>query len=1164
MKRYTMIAALLLMAAMPMKAERVAPETARKAAQTFLNNNGAKTAQLTDLSKAAGFENLYIFTTENSFVVMAADDCVQPILGYSLDNTFVAYDIPDNLRCWLQGYSDKIQSAINSKAKTTAETTKQWKDLMDGNTKAGKATAIVGPLVQTIWNQNTPYNNLCPKIGNTRTVTGCVATAMAQVMKFWNHPTVGTGSNSYSWNSQTLSADFGATTYDWDNMKNSYSSSYSSDEANAVATLIYHCGVSVDMDYNISGNGGSSASTYNVMNALQTYFSYAPSMQYKSKDDYGDELWVAMLKNELNDGRPLQYRGSDAGGHGGHSFVCDGYDSDDNFHFNWGWGSYCDGYYSVNDMEPGVGGIGAGNGVYTVGQSAIFGIEPISSLDAPTLSASVSEGYINLTWSAIDEAVSYDLYKNDVKIGTGITETNYSDSEVTFGSYYSYYVRAVSNENRSNPSNTVTKLYFYRSLVPTNLSATYTNSNSILSWTGCEGNQSLDLHYATEPDYIGRNADEDNPGTYWGQRYPAASIAHFAGMEISKISCYLYYASSYTLYAFNGEVTETDKLCERNCSKASEGMEWIDFNFDTPLQIDCSKDLWVVLYNNDSNALYPAFSGYYSGDNDSDGKYIAPTLEDLPNNTCSAQDMSWLFITTLTDGTYTYNLYDNGVSVANDIAATNYTVANPANNSIHQYTVKTNYHGGESAASNIAGLALGTTTINQDFSLNANDRMTIAENSTLTITGTLSNANPESLILENGAQLIHHSEGVMATVKKDIAAINGDQGWNFVASPATEDTEPSTANGFLNGTAEENDYDLYYYDEPTQFWRNYESNNFVIEHKKGYLYANGEDGGTTLQFEGTLTPSNNNITVSDLSHSAETLTGFNLVGNPFACNATVDCDYYVVNGENVSLPSEGHVIAPCEAVFVQATEANTSVTFAKATAAALPSSNSFDITLDQGQNTRGAEIDRARVRLGNARNLEKFRIHGGNEAEIYIPQNGHDFAVACANGQSELPLNFKAASNGTYTLSFGTENLDLDYLHLIDNMTGADIDLLNPKALIAGEDSQSHTPSYTFTAKTTDYASRFKLVLSNCGDAIGDNGDNAPFAVISNGEIHIVETFPETSLGMTLQIMDMLGHVVVSVGNVTGNVSTSGMAAGVYVLRLIDGDNIKTQKIVIE
>lgn len=169
MKRFTMTVALLLMVAMPMMAERVSPETARKVAQTFLNNNGAKSAQLTDLSKAAGFANLYIFNGEEGFVVMSADDCVKPILGYSLTGKFVAEGMPENVRGWLQGYSDEIQSAVDRRMKATGETTRLWKALVEGNnTKDAKVTAVIEPLIQTKWNQGLPFNNFCPLLDNKK------------------------------------------------------------------------------------------------------------------------------------------------------------------------------------------------------------------------------------------------------------------------------------------------------------------------------------------------------------------------------------------------------------------------------------------------------------------------------------------------------------------------------------------------------------------------------------------------------------------------------------------------------------------------------------------------------------------------------------------------------------------------------------------------------------------------------------------------------------------------------------------------------------------------------------------------------------------------------------------------------------------------------------
>ena len=317
--------ALLLMVAMPMMAERVVPEKAQKAAQTFFNNNGVKTDQQIELVKAVGFPNLYIFNAAQGFVVMSADDCVQPILGYSLTGRFVAEGMPSNVSHWLQGYNDEIQYVVDSKLVQTAETAQLWNDLLVGNAKAGVAITTVEPLVQTHWDQNPYYNALCPYYGNQQTVTGCVATAMAQIMKYWNYPTTGNGSHSYTWNGQTLSANFGSTTYQWASMPNQL---YSNN--NAVATLMYHCGVAVDMVYGIASNGGSGAQPSDVPNALVNYFRYSSTASLKYKDNYSQSTWISFIKADLDSGMPVAYNGY--GDDGGHAFVCDGYNSSNYFH----------------------------------------------------------------------------------------------------------------------------------------------------------------------------------------------------------------------------------------------------------------------------------------------------------------------------------------------------------------------------------------------------------------------------------------------------------------------------------------------------------------------------------------------------------------------------------------------------------------------------------------------------------------------------------------------------------------------------------------------------------------------------------------------------------------------------------------------------------------
>ena len=227
---------------------------------------------------------------------------------------------------------------------------------------------------------------------------------------------------------------------------------------------------------------------------------------------------------------------------------------------------------------------------------------------------------------------------------------------------------------------------------------------------------------------------------------------------------------------------------------------------------------------------------------------------------------------------------------------------------------------------------------------------------------------------------------------------------------------------------------------------------------------------------------------------------------------------------------------------VKATSDQFAVTFTKASGAkGNGKDKSLDLVVAQGTTT----LDRARVRLGEGTNMEKFNLDN-EHTQISFWNNGQDFAVAYTDGQDEMPLNFKAAENGTYTLAFEVENLDLDYLHLIDNMTGGEVDVLA-------------MPNYSFEAKTSDYASRFRLVFAE-NETDGASTGSAAFAYIADGEILINEADASDA---SLQVVDVTGRVVASVGGHTRCVPTTGMVPGVYVLRLINGEQVKTQKIVV-
>jgi len=368
--------------------------TAQKVAGNFLISAGGsrEIASKLQIAYTASHNNtgisiadFYVFNTgTKGFVIIAADDRVQPVLAYSKETTFDSSRINPAARYWLGTYREQVKDAINKDISPTYSITAKWQSLSKATVNNTERIAMVSPLVTTLWNQSPYYNDLCPldPIEHQRPVTGCVATAMAQVMKYWNWPPTGCGYHTYTdllYGQQTV--NYSATNYQWLNMPDNL------DTANVpIATLMYHAGVSVNMDYNLSGSGawvipGDSPITNTASMALQTYFHYKHSLiavprwqnNYigfqignPSQDSFTNDQWVSMLQEELNAGRPVIYTGSTPTE--GHCWVCDGYENNEFFHFNWGWGGLDDGYYTLNKLVDGL----------NQYQEAIFGIEPDS------------------------------------------------------------------------------------------------------------------------------------------------------------------------------------------------------------------------------------------------------------------------------------------------------------------------------------------------------------------------------------------------------------------------------------------------------------------------------------------------------------------------------------------------------------------------------------------------------------------------------------------------------------------------------------------------------------------------------------------------------------------------------------------------------------------
>ena len=354
MNKHFLLLIALFLGITSLNANPVDREKARIIGQKF-----ACTAINSDL-KASDLQLVYIGTSnrgeacfyafnvgEEGFVIVSADDRFRPIVGYSNEGPFET----ENMSPELAFYLEKIIEARTSRnAVLFDNTAEEWASVANtGKLISRNGGRGVDFICTTKWNQDSPYNLYAPDAPGgpgDRCYAGCVATAMSQVMKRWNHPLQGTGSHSYYCHGHgTLSANFGNTTYDWDNMPDRLGGA-SQEEIEAVALLMYHCAVAVDMDFSPSGSG---ANSWDVPYAIRHYFSYSNQCSLKSRDEYSIFAWQDMLKEQFDLGWPVYYSGFSNSG--GHAFVCDGYDDDDLFHFNWGWGGSSDGWFVIDEID---------------------------------------------------------------------------------------------------------------------------------------------------------------------------------------------------------------------------------------------------------------------------------------------------------------------------------------------------------------------------------------------------------------------------------------------------------------------------------------------------------------------------------------------------------------------------------------------------------------------------------------------------------------------------------------------------------------------------------------------------------------------------------------------------------------------------------------------
>lgn len=345
MKKLMLIIACFLLTNQDMLAGTRSEQQMKQAAIQVLNKAMARGASSDQLKERLAMSKLRIYGYDDGgFAVVTSDDRFESVIGYSTSSN--TDNIPCGFKWWLETVDNNMRTlepSTNKRAKTRA------------------SSSGAGPLLTTIWGQDRPFNDNCTFTNGNhhyQCVTGCVATAMAQVMNYYKYPERGTGSNSYdiTYNNSftiTFSEDFSQSVYDWPNMLDDYTSYYYNNiqdsKTKAVAKLMKDCGVSVNMSYS---NAASSSSVRRIEYALKTYFHYDEATKFYNRDYYNTNEWLNLIYEALDNGRPIVFRGQGNSGESGHAFVLHGYDSSGKVLVNWGWNGFCDGYFDIDLLNP--------------------------------------------------------------------------------------------------------------------------------------------------------------------------------------------------------------------------------------------------------------------------------------------------------------------------------------------------------------------------------------------------------------------------------------------------------------------------------------------------------------------------------------------------------------------------------------------------------------------------------------------------------------------------------------------------------------------------------------------------------------------------------------------------------------------------------------------
>ena len=488
MKKFYLSVFMLVISMLALQAKPIDRNLALTAAQKFATTQFAIERATPQLVYTGQDEAFFVFNVgDHAFVIIAGDDAHRPVIGYSNESSFDATNIPPALAYYLDGVAECMMPL--RRAVATPDVAAEWASVLEhGRLISRNGGRGTGYFCQTQWNQDYPYNCCCPEDPNGsggHAIVGCLATAMSQLMRFWAYPAQGIG--NYCYNHEVygqICADFGNTVYDWDNMPNKLDNNSTEAEKLATGTLCFHCGVAIDMGYGPDGSGGASGP---IPGAMQEYFNYSGANVQRSRNDFETETWKTMVREQFDMGWPMYYGGCQDGGC--HAFVCDGYDDNDMFHFNLGWGGGSDGWYLIDDAPY----THPADAMFNFVPAEVYNQTPSLPTDFTAVPTSDTDLKVRLNWTnptttldgtALD-AIEQIVVLRDNKIIATLTDVNPGatmeiiDADVPRYDVYHYAVYAVANDRVGKHANVMKVL-----VGPTCQWKIIMTTNSFQGWQG--------------------------------------------------------------------------------------------------------------------------------------------------------------------------------------------------------------------------------------------------------------------------------------------------------------------------------------------------------------------------------------------------------------------------------------------------------------------------------------------------------------------------------------------------------------------------------------------------------------------------------------------------------------------------------------------------------